>query len=214
MTTQDDFQSDLLSDDDDQNEDVSENIRDDHCTLCTKKRVLKKKINNLLNITQLQEITIKLLEQQFHLLNVKHDKHDGPFTSVDREECSRTAMIQIVENTVDSFIKYNEVYERCISFIKEFHKVAKKQNISNMSKSIRKLTKSVSATTEYVLSYSEFLFSSRKAIDECESILNYTEKLTDKETVNIMVDLFLTAIDKAEIASSKVKSIMVDFIYF
>lgn len=236
MTTHEDFQPDILSDDE-QNDEATEDIQDYYCPQCTKKRVLKTKINNLVNINELQGITIRLLEHKSLLLHIKRGRRDVPFSSVleeqindrvnevletsdgmekkiiDREEDTRIATQKIVADTISSFTNYSATYIKCIEFIKKFYYVASKQKVSNMYRTIRKMFKSVSTWSEHIISYGEFL-GSTKAFHECKSISLYHGESTEEETVNDMVDFFVITIEEAESAYSELKSIMVDFICF
>lgn len=225
MPAYDEFQSDLLSDSD-QNYEVIVTILDNRNSSVMQDKDI------LLNVTELQEITIKLLQQKFQLLHTKNDKQDGCFTNVleeniletsdgikrdvkvtDLRKGSEVATKKVLEETADSFLEYIQAYKRCIRFIETFHNVVEKQEIANISESIEKLSNSVSKFKEHFLSYSASIRASRKASGECESLLKHDLKFTN-EDFNIMIDLLIIAIENAAFAYSEVKSVIVDIIYF
>lgn len=225
MPTCDAFQSDLLSDVD-QNAEVTVNILND-----INSSVMQDK-DILLKLTELQDLTIKLLQQKFQLLHINNDKQDECFTNVLEENILETSdgikcevkiitlqkgstadTLKVLEETTDSFLEYIQAYKRCVIFIDRFHNSVEKQEIGNISASIEKLSNSVSTFKEHFLLYSASIRASRIAFGECESLRKQDLEFTN-EDFNIMIDLLIDAIKNAAFSYSEVKSVIVDIIYF
>lgn len=196
-------------------------------------RAMEEKIE--LATTNLQDIIIKISQHKVQLLHIKIEKRSDfiasiledeislgseiletfdeikKFKIIDLEDCK--AMLKIVEEIFGSFFTYIKAYRKCIFLIEILHKRAEKQKICNISTSIEKLSDSFSTFKERLVLYSAILESCTKIYEQRKS-LNENHLEIIYEAFYNMIDFLITAIEKAELAYSGIKSVMFDLINF
>lgn len=124
-------------------------------------------------------------------------------------------MEQISEETHSKFLKYQEVYTTCKTYLENFvQKAEKVLNINTVPNNIKIKRSALFSILENLrLRLINFrLASMKKAFDEFETIMkNYTKMSVQ----NIdKIDLLLTAFEKAELAYREIKALTVEVLKF
>lgn len=171
---------------------------------------------------ELQAIIIKILRLENHLLHFQKNKMNESMSTLGNPTFETSDGIklagkiidglkvsEVVEETINNFLKYILAYKRCVNFIKKIHKAGGKELNGNILTSIEKLTNSVSKFKEHFFSYC----ASIRAFDKCESFLEHDLEITNGIILN-MIDSLLTTIEDLTFSYRELDSVLVNFIHF